>query len=309
MAGVGEPYLLIPAGASPHSYALKPSDARALEQAQLAIWVGPNNESGLARSLEQARPGREVLTLGTAAGMTILPARAGGAFEKHLHPTPPGHAGDEHEGHNHDHTEGHAQHEQHDHDHGGGHEHEHEHEHAAGQSVQRQDGHLWLAPANGLRAAELIAEALARLDPPHAARYRENLGRFRAEIDTVMAELTPKLATLQGKPFLVFHDAYQYFEHSFALPAAGSVQVNPGQPPSAQRLAELRQRIRDERIVCVFAEPQFPPKLVDTLIEGTPARKGVLDPLGHALPAGPAGYPALLRQLGSQLGECLGRAG
>ena len=104
----------------------------------------------------------------------------------------------------------------------------------------------------------------------------------------------------------MFHDAYQYFEHRFAIPAAGSVALQDAVAPGAARVAAIRERVRAGDIVCAFAEPQFEPKLLATVIEGTGVRTGALDPLGAGLPPGPGLYPALLRGLADSLADCLG---
>jgi zinc transport system substrate-binding protein len=263
MAGVGEPEVILPPGASPHGYALRPSEARRLEQADLVVWVGPALTPWLADVIGALAPHARVLALEDAPGALLLPARAGGPFEA-----------DEDAGHEHDHDAAH-------------------------------DGHLWLDPGNAVAAARAIGAALGDLDPPNAAAYAANAEAFAAETARLTGALAAELAPLAGRPFLVFHDAYQYFEHRFAIPAAGSVAITEGAPPGAARVAALRDRVRRDDIVCAFTEPQFEPRLLATILEGSDVRTGVLDPLGASLPPGPGLYPSLLRALADSLEACL----
>jgi len=150
-----------------------------------------------------------------------------------------------------------------------------------------------------------IADALATADPAHATAYRANAQAATAQLDTLIADLSADLEPLADAPFVVFHDAYQYFEHRFGLRAVGSITVNPEASPGAARLTEIRDRIRDQGAACVFSEPQFEPRLVRVVVEGTDARAGVLDPLGADLAEGPDLYDTLLRGLAASLRDCL----
>ena len=264
MEGRGEPGVILPPGASPHGYALRPSEARMLQEADLVVWVGPALTPWLAELIAALAPAATVLTLEDAPGVALLPARADGPFE----------AG-------HDADDGHA-----DHD-------------------APHDGHLWLDPENAVAAAQAIAAALGELDPAGAAAYAANARAFAAETADLTRSLAAELAPLRGRPFLVFHDAYRYFEHRFGIPAAGSVALTEGVPPGTARVAALRDRVRREGIVCAFTEPQFEPRLLATIIEGSDVRTGILDPLGASLAPGPDLYPALLRGLADNLEACL----
>ena len=125
-------------------------------------------------------------------------------------------------------------------------------------------------------------------------------------ITALDAELKALLAPVASKPFIVFHDAYQYYETHYALNGVGAITVNPERRPSAKRLTAIRARITELGAACVFAEPQFEPALVNTIAEGTPAKKGVLDPEGADIPDGPDLYPALMRNIATALKGCLG---
>lgn len=150
-----------------------------------------------------------------------------------------------------------------------------------------------------------MAAALSAADPANAAAYAANAAAGRAELDALTREIVERVAPARGKNFVVFHDAYQYFEARFGVPASGAISLSDAREPSARRVAEVRGRIVAEEVTCVFSEPQFSPALVVTLIEGTSARSGVLDPIGAALTPGADLYPQLLRDLARSLVDCL----
>ena len=166
--------------------------------------------------------------------------------------------------------------------------------------------HLWLDPANAKEIGEIVAVALAARDPANAGRYTDNAAALGRRLDALDAELAAALAPVREKRFVVFHDAYQYFEAHYGLNGVGAITVNPERRPSAKRLSDIRARITELGAACVFAEPQFEPALVDTIVEGTKAKKGVLDPEGADLPDGPDLYPTLMRNVAAALRGCLG---
>ncbi|MBX3576306.1 MAG: zinc ABC transporter substrate-binding protein [Rhizobiaceae bacterium] len=276
MEGVGTPSLIVSSTGSEHAYSLKPSEAAALDRAEVVFFVGHGMETFLEKPLETLAGDAEVVALEDVAGLQLLAYREGGPFEAH------------------DHHDGEAD----DHDHAADHD-DHAHEDAA------HDLHFWLDPMNAKVLTSAIAATLAERDPANAARYAANASAYADRLDRLTAELDGLLAPARGKPFIVFHDAYQYFETRFGLTAAGSITVNPEVAPGAQRIAEMQAKVRDLGVSCVFSEPQFEPKLVRTVIEGSNARTGVLDPLGSTLSDGPDLYPTLLRDLAGSLAACL----
>jgi zinc transport system substrate-binding protein len=171
------------------------------------------------------------------------------------------------------------------------------------------DLHIWLDPHNAGAMVDAIAMALSAVDPAHAATYQANASKIHNQLAALDLDLRERLAPVQDRPFVVFHDAYHYFEDRYGLNAVGSLTVDPQRRPSAKRLREIRARLAELDAACVFAEPQFEPALVDTVIEGTGAKKGVLDPLGAALEAGPQQYFQLMTGLADSLVACLGRPG
>ncbi len=176
--------------------------------------------------------------------------------------------------------------------------------HAA--SALEQDGHLWLDPENAKAIVRVAVARLAALDAADAARYAQNGAALERRLDALDAALRQRLAAVRGRRFVVFHDAYQYFERRYDLAAIGSITVSPENLPSARRVQAIRDKVRTLDARCVFREPQFEPRLVDVVIAGTRARTGVLDPEGALLPRGPGLYFALLNGLADELVRCLG---
>jgi zinc transport system substrate-binding protein len=166
--------------------------------------------------------------------------------------------------------------------------------------------HVWLDPQNAAAMVGAIAATLSAADPEHAAAYEANTTKVRADLARLDGELAAKLAPFHDRPFVVFHDAYQYFEDRYGLRAVGSITVDPQRTPGAGRLREIRAELEELDAACVFAEPQFRPALVETVVEGTGAGTGVLDPLGADLEAGSGQYAQLLRALSGSLVDCLG---
>ncbi|MBI5162802.1 MAG: zinc ABC transporter substrate-binding protein [Magnetospirillum sp.] len=265
MEGVGTPTALVTGTASEHTYALKPSDAKAMRAARLVVLIDPDYEGFLRKPLRALGPQAEVLAVADLPGIARLPLREGGVWAAH--------------------EQGHEAH----HDH---------HEEAF-------DGHLWLDVANAKVMVAAVAARLSRLDPANAPRYTANAAALGPRLDALDAEIRAKVAPAAGKPYVVFHDAYQYFERRYGLSPAGSLTVDPDRPPSARRVAALRDRLKQARGACVFREPQFPATVVQTLAEAAGTRVGILDPQGATLPPGPEQYFSLMRNLASSLTECL----
>ncbi len=290
MEGVGEPRLLITGASSPHTYALKPSDAKALHASDVVFRVSEAVEPFTAKIVKALPESVRVVTLSEAPGVELLDVRAGDTFESHAH------GNEAHEGHHHDHDAKDGD----DHDEASGeHHHEDHDEHGA------RDGHVWLDPANARKMLAEIARVLSEVSPENAERFKENAARASAGIDALEASIAQELAPVKGKPFVVFHDAYQYFEHRFGLNAVGSITVSPEVQPSAKRLTEIRRKIASLDARCVFAEPRFQPNLVNAVIEGTHAHSGTLDPEGTMLDPGPEAYTTLIKNLANGLRSCL----
>ncbi|KXO74100.1 zinc ABC transporter substrate-binding protein ZnuA [Brucella anthropi] len=303
MQGVGEPKLIVQGAGSEHVYSLKPSDAEAIEHAKVIFWAGPSMETFLDKPIDTLGDGAKVVALGEADGLTKLKFREGGPFEAHDH----GHEGHDHgaEGHDHAHND---KKDAADADKGHNHAAEasesgHEHHHGHGE----YDLHFWLDPQNGKVLATDIARTLSESDPEHAAQYEKNAKDYGEKLDALTKDVASELEPVKDKPFIVFHDAYQYFENRFGVKAAGSITVSPEKAPGAARIKEIHEKIETLGATCVFSEPQFEPKLVKTVIDGTDAKTGVLDPLGAELKDGPDLYPQLIRNLADSLKDCLSK--
>ena len=265
MGELGAPELLVEPGASPHGYALRPSQAAGLQRADLVVMMGHELTPWLEGPVAQLAAGAVVMELLDTQGTTVLSAREEAAFEPDDH-----------------------------------HEHDHDHAH------EGADPHAWLDPQNAAAWLDSISDALADLDPANAETYRANAAEGRAEIAAAQAAAADRLAPLAERPYVVFHDAFQYFEARFALAGVGAISLSDATPPSAARVAEIRALVEAEGVVCAFSEPQFNPAILDTVTQGTGARLGTVDPVGATLSTGPGFYPALIAAITSDVAACLG---
>ncbi|MGP1358871.1 zinc ABC transporter substrate-binding protein [Roseicyclus sp.] len=361
MEGVGEPALVLPPVASPHSHALRPSEAAALEGADLVVWIGPELTPWLEDAIDRLAGDAQRLTLLWSAEAIRLETRTGATFAEHDHGHDDhghddhghddhghddhghdhghdghghdhGHDDHGHDDHGHDHAHDEHGHDEHGHDEHGHDDHDHDHDDHAHDHAHDDHGHddhghddhghddhghddhehahsgtdphAWLSPSNAHTWLGEIAETLAALDPGNAAAYRANAAAARAEIDALTAEIDARMEPLRGRPFIVFHDAYQYFEQDFGLQAAGSISLSDASEPSPARVAEIRDLVAGLGAACVFAEPQFNRGLVDAVFEGSAANVGVIDPVGATLTPGPDFYGALIRGMAESFEAC-----
>ncbi|MCW1246894.1 zinc ABC transporter substrate-binding protein ZnuA [Pseudomonas sp. SAICEU22] len=263
--GVAVPEVLLPPGASPHHYALRPSDVRKVQSVDLLYWIGPDMEGFLPRVLNgRTLPSVAVQEL---PGLTL----------RHF-------------------AEDSASHEDHDDD---GDEHDHDHRPGT------VDAHLWLSPHNARVIAARMAADLSAADPANAARYQSNLKGFNQRLDALDARLKTRLAGIAGKPYFVFHEAFDYFEDNYGLKHAGVFAVAAEVQPGAQHVAAMRTRLQAVGKTCVFSEPPLRPRLAETLVAGLPVKLAELDALGGYTPATAQGYEQLLEKLGNDLAGCL----
>ena len=290
MQGVGSPTVIIEGTGSPHTYSLKPSQAKQLQDADLVFWMGDELETFLEGPIQNIAQNAKSIKLIDSHGLKKIKFREGGMFDEHDdHDDHDDHDKEEHAKDDHD-DHGHDKHAKDDHD-----------DHGHGEF----DPHVWLDPINAKAIVHEIEEALVKADPKNAKKYEANAVRMAGKLDQLVTELRAQLQPVQGKGFIVFHDAYQYFEQRFGVAAIGSITVSPEVMPGAERVRDLREKIKDLGATCVFSEPQFEPKLVRTLVDGTGARTGVLDPLGSSLTKGPDLYFQLVREMARSLKECL----
>ena len=260
--GVAIPEVLLPPGASPHNYALRPSDVRKVQSVDLVYWIGPSMEGFLPRVLN----GR---TLPSVA-VQDLPGLKLRRFAEDSH----SHA-EEADEHDHDHRPG------------------------------SLDAHLWLSPVNARVIATKMAADLSAADPANAARYQSNLKAFDERLDALDLRLKARLAGIAGKPYFVFHEAFDYFEDAYGLKHTGVFSVAAEVQPGAQHVSAMRTRLQEVGKTCVFSEPPLRPRLAETLVAGLPVKLAELDALGGYTPATAQGYEQVLEKLGNDLAGCL----
>ena len=267
MDGVDTPALIIAAGASPHEYSLRPSEAAALQKADVIFWIGPELTPWLDKALSTLAHDAVQVSFINAEGTILLPYRESALFERHDHD-------DDHDDH--------ADHDQHP-----------------------MDPHLWLSPENGIVWMNMIAEVLAEADPTNAATYRANAVAGQKELINLQTNINTILAPHRGKNFITFHDGFQYFEDHFNFPAMGAIALSDASQPGPARLAAIRERIANESISCVLSEPQYQSGIITAVTGEIEVNIGVVDAVGYRLELGRDLYPQLLRDLAEALAECL----
>ena len=271
MDGVAKPDLIVDGYASPHGFALKPTHAKMLQEADLVFWVGEDLENFLEKPLKSIAKKAEKIELMEIKGLTKLKFRERNIFDEH------GHKEDEH-GHKED---------EHGHD-----------EHAHGE----HDPHIWLDPMNAKVILSEMAEHLIENDSKNEAKYKANLKRAHKDLD----QLTKKVKSELNKDFksIVFHDAYQYFEKRFDINVLGAFTVNTDVMPGAEQLAEIREVIEHDKVSCVFSEPQFNPDIIKAVAKDTNIATGVIDPLGATLNPGKDLYFDLIGNMSKSFKGC-----
>ena len=270
MEGVSEPLLLINGNNSPHSYALRPSSAENLQQADLVFWGGEILEGFLTKPLQSLASRAKLVSLQETAGLRLLPLRSGLGWQKHETDSTNDHSAEDDSA-----------------------------------STSGTDPHIWLDPYNAKIISSKIVEILTAMDPQNAQSYRRNGEKYGHRLDLLDRKLKAEMTKVAETPYMVFHDAYQYFEKRYQLNVVGSVTLHIGHGSSVRRLMEVRKIIQKEKIRCIFSEPQFSPKLLQTVTSGTKVKKGILDPLGAELEPGRELYFTLLNNLSRSLSRCL----
>ncbi|NDO83628.1 zinc ABC transporter substrate-binding protein [Citrobacter sp. NCU1] len=267
--GVTETEVLLPDGASEHDYSLRPSDVKRLQGADLVVWIGPEMEAFMEKSVKNIPEAKQVTIAQLPSVKPLL--MKGGDDDDDGHDHKPAHdeKGDDH------------------HHHGD------------------YNMHLWLSPEIARASAVAIHEKLVELMPQSRAKLDANLKDFEAQLAQTDKQVGNELAPLKGKGYFVFHDAYGYYEKHFGLTPLGHFTVNPEIQPGAQRLHEIRTQLVEQKATCVFAEPQFRPAVVEAVARGTSVRMGTLDPLGTRITLGKTSYSAFLTQLANQYASCL----
>lgn len=299
MKDVGEPLLIVKAGASPHEYSLRPSEAAALQDADLVFWMGDDLTPWMEGALETLATNASVTSLLSAPDTELLDFREGALFEAHDHASEEEHTEEAHDHEEHDHEE-HDDHDAAEDAHDDHDDHAHEgHDHGA------HDPHAWLSPDNAAAWLNLIAAQLSAADPDNAGSYFANAAAAREELTALSDEINGLLDPVRGRSYIVFHDAYQYFENAFDFPASGAISLGDASDASPARIATIQARVQEEGVSCVLSEPQFNPGLVTTVLEETDAKTSVVDPLGSTIEPGADLYTQLIRNLANSLSDCL----
>jgi len=281
MDGVGKPDLIVDGYSSPHGFAMKPSHAKMLQNADLVFWVGEDLENFLEKPLSSIAKKAEKIELIEIKGLQVLKFRERNIFDEHDH--------DDH-GHDDDHGKKEDDHDDHGHDDHDGHAH------------GEFDPHIWLDPINAKAMLNEMAEHLIENDSKNEAKYKSNLAKALQEIDKLTIDVMTDLSNSVSS--IVFHDAYQYFEERFNVKILGAFTVNTDVMPGAEQLAEIREIIEHDKVACVFSEPQFNPDIINAVAKDMKIKTGVLDPLGATLDPGKDLYFNLIRNMSASFKGC-----
>ena len=299
MDGVGQPDLLIRKESSPHEYTLRPSEAKALADADVVFWIGEKLTPWLEKPLDSLATSATKIEMMEAEGTTLHDFRKGATFEDHVkhHESEEGHDEGAHEeedhkehAHEEDKHEGHESEEGHD-------AHHHHHE--------GLDPHIWLDPKNAEVWVTIIADALSEKDQENAQTYQSNAKAAVERLQQLTSDIQSQANELKDIKFVVFHDAYQYFEQRFGLKGYGAIALSDASDPSPARISEIKQTVKELGVTCVFTEPQFNPELVNAVFEGSTVNTiGVMDPLGATIETGKDQYVKLLTAMITSLNQC-----
>ena len=298
MDGVGTPGLLVDGSSSPHTFQLKPSHATMLQEADIVFWIGEDLESFLETPLESIAKEAKQVTLMESEDIVMLKFREKNVFDDHDD------HGDEHDDHD-EHGDEHDEHEEHE-EHGDEHdEHEDEHDdhaHHDGHNHGEFDIHFWLDPEIAKTIVQIAAKEISEIDPANASKYEANAAKALNELDQLINDTRGKIN--KDATYVVFHDAFQYFEQRFGIEVIGALTVNPEILPGAKQLAEIREVIEHEAVNCLFSEPQFNPTIAETIASDTGVKAAVLDPLGAELEPGKDLYFDLISDMASSFESC-----
>ena len=293
MDGVGKPDVIVDGYNSPHGFSLKPSHAKMLENADLVIWIGEDLETFLEKPLNTIAKKAKNIEVMDLKGIKKLEFREKNIFEGHDDHGHDEHK-DEHKEHGHDeHKDEHKEHGHDEHKEKDAHEGHHHGEH---------DPHVWLDPMNAKVIIKEITKQLVQLDSKNSAAYKANSKKALADIDMLTKAIKKDLN--KDLRFVVFHDAYQYFEKRFNIQVLGALTVNTDVMPGAEQLSEIREVIEHEKVNCIFSEPQFNPSIIKSIAKDTKVKTGILDPLGAKLDKGKNLYFDLLNDMASSFKGC-----
>ena len=311
MDGIGKPDLIVDGYASPHGFAMKPSHAKMLQNADLIFWVGEDLENFLEKPLSSIAKKAEKIELIEIKGLQVLKFRERNIFDEHDHDhghDDHGKKEDDHDDHGHDDDHGKKEDDHDDHGHDDDHgkkedDHDdHGHDDHEGHAHGEFDPHIWLDPINAKAMLNEMVEHLIENDPKNEAKYKSNLTKALQEIDKLTIDVMTDLSNSVSS--IVFHDAYQYFEERFNVKVLGAFTVNTDVMPGAEQLAEIREIIEHDKVACVFSEPQFNPDIITAVAKDMKIKTGVLDPLGATLDPGKDLYFNLIRNMSASFKGC-----
>ena len=275
MEGVGEPSLIIEGTSNPHTFVFKPSHAQMLEEADIVFWIGEDLEAFMEKPLDSLAGNATKISFMELSSIEKLKFREENIF-------------DDHDDHGHD-----------DHD---GHEDEHEGHDDHGHHHGEFDAHIWLDPSNAIEMVLEISHELSEIDPDNAAKYEQNANKAIASLNNLINEISSNIP--KDASYIVFHDAYQYFENRFGVSSAGALTLNPDVLPGAKQIDAIQDLIQDENIKCIFSEPQYNPKIIETLAADMKISTGIMDPLGAFIDQGPEMYNQLILNIANPLKDC-----
>ena len=275
MEGVGEPSLIIEGTSNPHTFVFKPSHAQMLEEADIVFWIGEDLEAFMEKPLDSLAGNATKISFMELSSIEKLKFREENIF-------------DDHDDHGHD-----------DHD---GHEDEHEGHDDHGHHHGEFDAHIWLDPSNAIEMVLEISHELSEIDPDNAAKYEQNANKAIASLNNLINEISSSIP--KDASYIVFHDAYQYFENRFGVSSAGALTLNPDVLPGAKQIDAIQDLIQDENIKCIFSEPQYNPKIIETLAADMKISTGIMDPLGAFIDQGPEMYNQLILNIANPLKDC-----
>ena len=291
IGNTGKTISIIPAEQSPHDFKLRPSDVKVLQNGNIIFYVSNHLESSVTKVFKNLPKNIKLINLMEESGINHLAIRDNAAWERHDH------HGDDHDDHD-KHDKKHDDHDDHD-KHGKKHDDHDDHE-------KEDDVHIWLSPDNAIKIVQKVNKVLSLYFPENSKIYNDNTTKFIDKIKNLKMELVRELSPIKNKPYIVFHDAYQYFEKTFELNAVGSVALEGDIASSPKQISFIKDKIVNSKASCVFQEPQFDSKLVKIVVEGTDTKIGTLDPLGVNITGDKDFYLQLLSNMAKSLKECLG---
>jgi zinc transport system substrate-binding protein len=255
--------VLIPPGASPHTFEPSPTAVAKAMAAKVFVYVGAGLDPWAERLLAaEKKPGQ--VAVEAVAGLPLIKD-----VDEHEHEKPAA-GGHKHEGA------------------GGKEPEEAEHHHEGG------NPHVWLDPVLAQNICRRIAQALIEGDPAHKKAYEENLAQYLKQLEDLDRDIKKSVATFHIKDYVCFHDAYAYFSQRYGLRQVGVIEASPGREPSPGHLQRIIAGIKKYGVKAVFAEPQLNSRVAEVIAQEAGVQVLIIDPLGGRPPYG-SDYIKLMR--------------